>query len=114
MNTDLTGKVALVTGGGSGIGEAACRTLARAGAAVAVVDLRPGPAQAVADAIVADGDGAVVIPAALLAEVVEAAVAQERFEGWVMGDVERGVPLPGLYPPDEETKARYARDGAGS
>ena len=66
------------------------------------------------DAIVADGDGAVVIPAALLAEVVEAAVAQERFEGWVMGEVERGVPLPGLYPPDEETKARYARDGAGS
>ncbi|MFN8538392.1 MAG: SDR family NAD(P)-dependent oxidoreductase [Thermomicrobiales bacterium] len=63
MNTDLTGKVALVTGGGSGIGEAACRTLAANGAAVAVVDLRPDPAQAVADAIVADGGRAIAVAA---------------------------------------------------
>ena len=24
-----------------------------------------------------------------------------------MGEVEKDVPLPGLYPPNEETKARY-------
>jgi hypothetical protein len=24
-----------------------------------------------------------------------------------VGQVEKGVPLPGLYPPDETTKARY-------
>ena len=59
------------------------------------------------DVIVADGDGAVVIPAALLAEVVDAAVEQERHEGWIMREVEAGVPLPGLYPSDEATKARY-------
>lgn len=60
------------------------------------------------DAIVADGDGAVVIPQALLGEVVEAAVEQEAQEGWIINEVNNGVPLPGLYPPNDETKARYA------
>ncbi|MFJ3058048.1 ribonuclease activity regulator RraA [Herbaspirillum sp. NPDC087042] len=59
------------------------------------------------DVIVADRDGAVVIPAALLSEVVEIAVEQERFEGWIMEQVHAGMPLPGLYPPNEENKARY-------
>ena len=52
----LAGKVALVTGGGSGIGEAACRALALAGAAVGVVDVREGPAVSVAEAIRGDSD----------------------------------------------------------
>jgi NAD(P)-dependent dehydrogenase (short-subunit alcohol dehydrogenase family) len=51
MDAQLTGKVALVTGGGSGIGEGACLALADAGAAVAVVDLRDRAAQAVAEQI---------------------------------------------------------------
>jgi regulator of RNase E activity RraA len=59
------------------------------------------------DVIVADDDGAVLIPAALLDDVVEAAVEQETLEGWIMQEVERGTPLPGLYPPDEATQARY-------
>ncbi len=59
------------------------------------------------DVIVADGDGAVVIPAELVADVVAAAVEQERLEGWIMGEVESGVPLPGLYPANEATRARY-------
>lgn len=59
------------------------------------------------DVIVADGDGAVVIPRALVAEVADAGVEQERLEGWIMAEVERGVPLPGLYPPNAETRARY-------
>jgi regulator of RNase E activity RraA len=62
------------------------------------------------DIIVADADGAVVVPAGLLAEVAAAAVEQERLEGWIMGEVGRGVPLPGLYPPNEEARARYERD----
>lgn len=59
------------------------------------------------DVIVADNDGVVVIPTALVEEVAQAAVEQERFELWVMREVEKGVPLPGLYPPNAETKARY-------
>ena len=59
------------------------------------------------DVIVADGDGAVVIPRALVEAVAEAGPEQERLEAWIMGEVERGVPLPGLYPPNAETRARY-------
>ena len=55
----------------------------------------------------ADGDGAVVIPAALVEDVAKAAVDQEQLELWIMREVEKGVPLPGLYPPNAETKARY-------
>jgi regulator of RNase E activity RraA len=60
------------------------------------------------DVIVADEDGAIVIPQALLGQVIEAAREQERFEAWVVSEVRRGVPLPGLYPPNAETQARYA------
>jgi regulator of RNase E activity RraA len=59
------------------------------------------------DVIVADADGAVVVPAKLAAEVAELAQEQERLEAWILSEVERGVALPGLYPPNAETKARY-------
>jgi NAD(P)-dependent dehydrogenase (short-subunit alcohol dehydrogenase family) len=48
MANDLTERVALVTGGGGGLGECVCRTLAAAGATVIAADLRPEPAEAVA------------------------------------------------------------------
>lgn len=59
------------------------------------------------DVVVADGDGAVVIPAALVPHVLESAPQQEMLEAWIMQEVERGTPLPGLYPPNAETLARY-------
>jgi regulator of RNase E activity RraA len=59
------------------------------------------------DVVVADGDGAVVIPAALLDAVVAAAGEQEALEEWVMSEVRQGAALPGLYPPNEENQARY-------
>ncbi|MCC6988056.1 MAG: ribonuclease activity regulator RraA [Acidobacteria bacterium] len=59
------------------------------------------------DVIVADGDGAVVIPAALVEEIAAQAVEQEHLEEWIMGEIRAGVPLPGLYPPNAETRARY-------
>ncbi|GBD36283.1 2-dehydro-3-deoxy-L-rhamnonate dehydrogenase (NAD(+)) [bacterium HR36] len=48
---DLQGQIALVTGGGQGIGEAICRRLAAAGARVAVFDLNTARGQGVAEAI---------------------------------------------------------------
>jgi regulator of RNase E activity RraA len=60
------------------------------------------------DIIVADDDGAVVIPAALLDDVLAHAPAQERLEAWIMTQVTAGAALPGLYPPNEATRARYA------
>ncbi len=59
------------------------------------------------DLIVVDDDGAVLIPAALVDAVVELAPEQERLEGWIMSEVEKGAVLPGLYPPNAENKARY-------
>ena len=65
------------------------------------------------DMVVADGDGAVVIPAALVAEVVAAASEQERLEAWILRQVEAGAALPGLYPPNAANQARYAADRSG-
>jgi regulator of RNase E activity RraA len=62
------------------------------------------------DAIVADDDGAVVIPRALVDQVVAAAPEQERMESWIMDEVRRGASLPGLYPMNAETQARYEAD----
>jgi hypothetical protein len=59
------------------------------------------------DVIVTDQDGAVVIPVALLEQVVDAAVEQEALETWIMQEVDGGASLPGLYPPNAENKARY-------
>jgi len=60
------------------------------------------------DIIVVDADGAVLIPQALLEEVLSAGPEQERFEAWVVDEVKRGAKLTGLYPPDAANKARYA------
>ena len=62
------------------------------------------------DVIVADGDGAVVVPAALAEEVARLGVEQERLEEWILGEVQKGAALPGLYPPNAETRARYERE----
>ena len=59
MDLELSGKVALVTGGGQHIGAAICRALAAEGAAVAVNDLREERAQAVADDIIGRGGRAI-------------------------------------------------------
>jgi regulator of RNase E activity RraA len=59
------------------------------------------------DVVVVDEDGAVLIPQALVDEMVATAPEQERLEGWLMAEVEKGASLPGLYPPNAENKARY-------
>ena len=59
------------------------------------------------DIMVADGDGAIVIPAALAEDVAAGARAQERFEAWVQDRVAEGRHTIGLYPPNAETQAEY-------
>ena len=60
------------------------------------------------DIVVADQDGAVLIPQALLDHVLAEGPEQERMEGWIVDEVNNGAVLPGLYPMNAETKARYA------
>jgi regulator of RNase E activity RraA len=59
------------------------------------------------DIIVADDDGAVVVPKDLLDFVAHEGAEHELYESWVFTEVEKGVCLPGLYPPNDEAKARY-------
>ncbi len=65
------------------------------------------------DVIVADGDGAVLIPAALAEQVALEGLEQERLEAWIMREVQAGHRLPGLYPPDAATRARYEAERQG-
>src|SRR6202166_1817398 len=60
------------------------------------------------DVIVADDDGAVVIPQTMVDFVAHEGAEHELYESWVFSEVEKGVKLPGLYPPNDDAKARYA------
>lgn len=78
---NLSGKVAFVTGGASGIGEATSLMLAKQGAAVAVVDLKLEAAQKVVDQITGNGGKAIALVAdvsndAEVAKAVSDTVAQ--------------------------------------
>jgi regulator of RNase E activity RraA len=59
------------------------------------------------DVIVCDDDGAVVIPQDLVAFVAKDGEEHERMETFIVGEVERGEKLPGLYPMNDATKVRY-------
>lgn len=63
MSDELTGQVAIVTGAGSGLGEASARCLSEAGASVVVNDIRQSEADRVAMSIVAAGGIAVAMAA---------------------------------------------------
>ena len=60
------------------------------------------------DIICADGDGVVVVPKALAAEVAVDGLEQERYERFAKLKIKEGRKVPGVYPPNEETKAEYA------
>ena len=73
MKVDLTGKVAVVTGGGGILCSVMAKALAKAGAKVAILDLRAEAAEKVAEEIKADGGQAM----GLSANVLELASLQE-------------------------------------
>ena len=81
----LRGKVALVTGGGSGIGAASCFAFAREGAQVVVASRTVGKAQAVARAIESAGGRAIAIGV----DVAQSADVQQMIDTTV---TELGVP----------------------
>ena len=62
--------------------------------------------------IVADRDGAVVIPQAMVEEIAAESEEIERFDAWVVRKVTEGEKLPGLYPPNAENLERYKRETA--
>lgn len=71
-------------------------TIACGGAAV-----QPG------DVIVGDGDGVIVIPPALVEEVLAEAETQDREDAWVAEQVAAGASVDGLFPMNAEWRARY-------
>jgi regulator of RNase E activity RraA len=60
------------------------------------------------DIIVGDGEGVVVIPAAIATEVAEEAFEQTAFEDFVEEQVMAGRSIFGIYPPDAAAKAEFS------
>ncbi len=59
------------------------------------------------DIIIGDNDGIVVIPPALLEEVITDAEAQELQDAWAFEQVKQGHKVDGLFPPNAEWKAKF-------
>jgi NAD(P)-dependent dehydrogenase (short-subunit alcohol dehydrogenase family) len=92
----LDGRVALVTGGGGGLGEGICTALAAAGAAVACVDVDPGRAEQGA-ALVTGQDGRAI---GLQADIADSASVEAAVELTIseLGGVDILVNNAGIYP----------------
>jgi NAD(P)-dependent dehydrogenase (short-subunit alcohol dehydrogenase family) len=100
----VEGKVAIVTGGGSGIGAATSKLLASEGAAVCVADLIGERAQQVADEIVAAGGRAIGVAADVSIEadvIAMVAAAVEAFGGLDVLHNNAALTDPDLFAPDQ-------------
>ncbi|ROS32165.1 SDR family NAD(P)-dependent oxidoreductase [Amycolatopsis thermoflava] len=108
MDVNLTGKIALVTGGGSGIGAACARELAALGARVAVADISPDAAKAVASELTG------ALPVA--ADVTEEDEVREMVDAVVreLGPLDiavncAGVGMPVKAPTERTDRAEWRR-----
>ena len=61
------------------------------------------------DILVGDGEGVAVIPREIADEVAAEAFEQTVFEDFVQEKVEQGRSIFGLYPPNEDARAEFAR-----
>lgn len=61
------------------------------------------------DVVVADGDGAVIVPSPLAASVAADAVEQEAYERYVQQRIAAGDSIVGLYPASEASRAAFER-----
>jgi NAD(P)-dependent dehydrogenase (short-subunit alcohol dehydrogenase family) len=93
----LAGKRVVITGAGSGIGEATALLFAREGARVALLGRRPEPLASVADRIAADGGTALVLPCDVSREDQVAAAFAEAERAWDGVDTVIGVAGIELY-----------------
>lgn len=100
MAPEPGGKIVVVTGGASGIGEACCRALVRDGWRVVVVDLRADAAERIAKELSGHAYVADVAQAVQLAEVAETI---EREVGPVYGLVNSAGVVQHPLPPEELT-----------
>jgi NAD(P)-dependent dehydrogenase (short-subunit alcohol dehydrogenase family) len=89
MDRELAGKVALVTGGASGLGAATCRTLAAAGARIVVADVSEDAGRAVADEL--DGHFVRVDVSRMEHNHAMVRAAVERFGGLDLVHLNAGV-----------------------
>jgi len=94
----LSQKVALVTGGGAGIGEACCKRFAEEGATVVVTDINGDSAQRVADEITSAGGSAVAFVQDVTDEagwdaLIESIVANHSHLDVLVNNA--GIALPG-------------------
>jgi NAD(P)-dependent dehydrogenase (short-subunit alcohol dehydrogenase family) len=87
MSGRFSGKVAIVTGAGSGIGEASARRLASEGAAVVVADINGPAAERVAGEIAGDGGRAVAQTVDVSKEAEVEATVQRAIDEWGRLDV---------------------------
>lgn len=107
---DLDGRIAFVTGAGSGLGREIARTFARAGARVAVNDLRAAAAAAVHEELTALGAGVACGP--LVGDVSDSSQVRGWFETLARATGDRLDVLvnnAGYADNDPESQARMAR-----
>ena len=66
------------------------------------------------DLIVGDAEGVIVVPRAVAEEVARDALEQERREAFILGKIEGGSSILGVYPPNEQTLREYREHAARS